>query len=83
MNLYGNNISRYLKERNNAGKYWISTLYAALRYNIFGKVLWSWFPLFTLNKSISFTGLTFLVISLALPSNRKYVEQFRSLIFSV
>lgn len=74
MNLYENNISRYLRVETMLAIIVFSTVYAALRYNIFGKVLWSWFPLFTLNKSISFTGLTFLVISFALPSNRNMLN---------
>jgi hypothetical protein len=40
-----------------------STVYAVLRYNIAGGVLWSRFPMFVLNKSISLTGFILLIIS--------------------
>jgi hypothetical protein len=41
----------------------LSTLYAILRYHVFKDVAWSRFPLFIMNKAISFAGFILLVIS--------------------
>jgi DMSO/TMAO reductase YedYZ heme-binding membrane subunit len=43
-----------------------ATLYAILRYHLFKGVAWSHFPLFIMNKIISFSGFILLVASLAL-----------------
>lgn len=52
-----------------------SAIYAILRYHIFKGVEWSHFPLFTMNKILSFSGFLLLVASLALePVYRKQGE---------
>jgi len=49
-----------------------ATVYAILRYHIFKGVEWSHFPLFIMNKILSFSGFILLVASLALePVYRK------------
>jgi len=43
----------------------LAALYAILRYNVFKEVSWSHFPLFIMNKAISFAGFTLLIISVS------------------
>ena len=43
----------------------LTAFYATLRYHVFKEVPWSHFPLFIMNKAISFSGFTLLIISIS------------------
>lgn len=51
------------------------TAYATLRYNIFKGIPFSEFPLYILNKSISWTGLTIIVLSYLISTWKKIGTQ--------